>query len=103
MRGGLIVAGGLCLLYSGPFNDNSADRTVAVYFFVQSDEQWQRQAALDASNSGAGDDFGPLDPDLNANVNTLVVGARVENSSATGINGDRSNNSALCSGAVYMY
>jgi hypothetical protein len=39
---------------------------------------------------------------LSADGNTLAVGATGENSNATGIGGDQTNNSASA-GAVYLY
>ena len=33
----------------------------------------------------------------------MAVGARAERSSATGVNGDESNNAAVSAGAVYLY
>jgi hypothetical protein len=40
---------------------------------------------------------------LAADGSTLAVGARGEDSSATGINGNQADNSASNSGAVYLY
>lgn len=55
-----------------------------------------------ASNTGAFDYFSQSVA-LSADGNTLVVGAQHEDSSATGINGDQTDNSAEASGAVYVY
>ena len=40
---------------------------------------------------------------LSADGNTLAVGAVGERSSATGINGDQTDNSVSRAGAVYLY
>jgi hypothetical protein len=40
---------------------------------------------------------------LSADGNTLAVGALYEDSNATGIGGDQTNNSASNAGAVYLY
>jgi hypothetical protein len=40
---------------------------------------------------------------LSADGNTLAVGAVNESSSATGVNGDQSDNNAQQAGAVYLY
>lgn len=40
---------------------------------------------------------------LSGDSNTLAVGAVWEDSTATGIAGDQTNNEALASGAVYLY
>ncbi len=57
------------------------------------------QAYLKASNSEADDDFGfvAIDGD------TLVVTARAEDSSASGVNGNQNDNAAVDSGAAYVF
>jgi len=72
----------------------------AVYVFVRSGVVWSQQAYIKASNTGSVDRFGQsmaLDGD------TLVVGAHLEDSSATGVDGDASDNSAANSGAAYVF
>lgn len=59
-------------------------------------------AYLKASNAGAGDGFG-YSVSLSTDGARLAVGAYHETSSATGIDGDQADNSALNSGAVYVY
>ncbi len=92
---------------NGDQNDNSAGGSGAVYVFVRSDGVWQQQAYVKASNSGGdssgfGDRFGTA-VSLSADGNTLAVGAPTEDSAATGINGDQTDNSADGSGAVYVF
>jgi hypothetical protein len=53
-----------------------------------------------ATNTDARDQFGSS---IAMWGNTLVVGAYLENSNATGIDGDQTDNSAINSGAVYIY
>jgi hypothetical protein len=53
-----------------------------------------------ASNTGTNDRFGVS---LARSGDTLVVGAPVEASNATGVNGDQSDDSALRAGAVYVF
>jgi trimeric autotransporter adhesin len=55
-----------------------------------------------ASNTGAGDEFG-WSVALSADGDTLAVGAPLEDSNATGVNGDGANNDASNSGAVYVF
>ena len=55
-----------------------------------------------ASNTQSSDSFGQS-LELSADGSTLAVGAWGEDSNATGINGDQSNNSASASGAVYIF
>jgi len=61
---------------------------------------WSQQAYLKPANTDPVDGFGvsvALDGD------TLVVGASLEDSNAVGINGDGGDNSAVDSGAVYVF
>src|SRR5690606_35869461 len=85
----------------GDQTDNSLNNAGATYVFVRNEEEeWSQQAYLKASNSGEGDQFGrsvAIDGD------TLVVGVSGEDSSATGVNGAQSDNSALDSGAAYVF
>jgi len=81
--------------------NNDALGAGAVYVF-HSDAAgtWVQEAYLKASNTGAGRAFGhsiALDGD------TLVVGAHLEDSAATGINGDETDTSAVDAGAVYVF
>ncbi|MFN0301807.1 MAG: integrin [Burkholderiales bacterium] len=82
--------------------DNSAGSAGAVYVFVRSGTTWQQQAYIKASNTERGDAFGGALA-LNGDGNTLAVGARFESSNATGINGNQANNTALSSGAAYVF
>jgi hypothetical protein len=81
----------------GGETDNSGDDAGAVYVFTRVDSIWTQQAFLKASNAGKDDDFGysvALDGD------TMVVGARYEDSSA---DGGESDNSARFAGAAYVF
>ena len=75
----------------------------AAYVFTRAATVWTQQAYLKPSNTGAGDDFGAYGLALSADGNTLAVGADGEDSAATGINGDQTDNSAVDSGAVYTF
>lgn len=80
--------------------DNSAPGAGAAYVFVRHGDTWSQQAYLKASNTNAADNFGwsvAIDGD------TIVVGAYREDSSATGVNGNQGDNSALGSGAAYVF
>lgn len=80
--------------------NNSATDSGAAYVFVRSGGMWSQQAYLKASNTGAGDWFGYA---VAVSGDTIVVGARFEDSSATGVNGDGTNNNASNSGAAYIF
>jgi hypothetical protein len=92
----------------GNQTDNSAGRggstsgSGAVYVFIRSGGSWSQQAYVKASNTDAFDDFGSSIA-LSGDGNTLAVGARGEDSSATGINDNQADNSASGSGAVYVF
>ena len=86
----------------GDQNDNSAERSGAVYVFSRVGGDWSQQAYLKASNSEDADQFG-IRVNLSATGNTLAVGASGEDSDATGIDGNQSDNSAEDAGAVYVF
>lgn len=96
-------------------NGNQADRSIpeagAVYVFTRTGTTWSQQAYIKPSNTGqaaVGDGFAEGDQfgysiALSADGNTLAVGAIGEDSNATGINGDQTNNAANQSGATYVF
>ncbi|VAW69791.1 hypothetical protein MNBD_GAMMA09-635, partial [hydrothermal vent metagenome] len=86
---------------NGDQTDNSALQSGAVYLYSRSGSSWSQQAYIKASNTEASDYFGWA-LSLSADGNTLAVGAYREDSNASGINGDQSDNSAAQSGAVYL-
>ncbi len=86
-------------------SDNSAAESGAVYMFTRSGTSWSQLAYIKASNTDIGDQFG-YKVRLSSDGNTLAVAARKEDSNATGISTDgtgEANNSALESGAVYIF
>ncbi|WP_051284422.1 beta strand repeat-containing protein [Desulforegula conservatrix] len=84
----------------GNQSDNSASNSGAAYVFVRSGTSWSQEAYLKASNTGAGDGFGDS---IAVSGDTIVVGANNEDSSAIGIDGNQSDNSALNSGSAYVF
>jgi hypothetical protein len=92
----------------GDQNDNSCPSAGAVYLFRFDGTDWAQTAYVKASNSDGGffgilgDAFGE-DVALSADGSTLAVGAGGEESLATGIGGDQSDNSNYGSGAAYVY
>ena len=95
---------------NGNQDDDSIPQAGAVYVFVRAGNTWSQQAYLKASNTGrkgAGDDiegdqFG-FSVALSGDGNTLAVGAISEDSASKGINGDQADDSAVSSGAVYVF
>jgi trimeric autotransporter adhesin len=85
---------------NGNQNDNSAASAGAAYVFVRDGTNWSQQAYLKASNTEAGDWFGWS---VAISGNTIVVGALSEDSGATGVNGNQSDNSATVAGAAYVF
>lgn len=81
-------------------NDNAVD-SGAVYVFSHS-HPWEQQAYIKASNVGASDKFG-ISLALSQDGAKLAVGAHWEDSATTGINGVQSDDSAIDSGAVYVF
>ena len=59
-----------------------------------------QQAYLKASNTNPEDTFG--EP-VAASGDTIVVGASSEDSNASGVNGEQSNNNAMNAGAAYVF
>ena len=62
--------------------------------------QLAQEAYVKASNTGASDRFGSS---VALSGDTLAVGAYLEDSNATGIGGNQTNDSAVDSGAVYLF
>ncbi len=85
---------------NGNQSDNTAPQAGAAYVFVRSGSSWTQQAYLKGSNTEAGDRFGIR---LAISGDTALVGAFGEDSSATGVNGNQSDNSASNSGAAYVF
>mgnify|MGYP001570383291 FL=1 len=81
---------------------SSEDGSGAAYVFAFEGLGGGQLSVVKASNSDEGDAF-PEDLALSGDGSVLVVGADHEDSAATGINGDQSDNSAVNSGAVYDY
>jgi FG-GAP repeat protein len=63
---------------------------------------WRQTAYLKAQSAGDGDQFGYAVA-VSADGNTLAVGAPMENSGSTGINGNQADESADDAGAVYVF
>jgi hypothetical protein len=85
---------------NGDQRNNDAPYSGAAYVFVREGITWTQQAYLKASNTGAYDWFGYS---VSISGDTIVVGASQEDSNATGVNGDQSNNDASNSGAAYVF
>jgi trimeric autotransporter adhesin len=87
---------------NGDESDASAPSAGAAYVFVRVGASWAQQAYLKASNTDPFDRFGAAVA-ISADGDRLAVGAFLEDSAATGVDGDESDDSAGSSGAVYVF
>ena len=85
---------------NGDQANNSALEAGSAYVFVRSGTTWTQEAYLKASNTDADDQFGYS---VAIAGDTIVVGAPGEDSNATTVNGDQTNNSAFAAGAAYVF
>jgi hypothetical protein len=99
---GAIGESGAATGVGGNQADNSASGAGAVYAFTCSTGVWSQQAYVKASNTDLFDEFG-FSVAVSGDGNTLVVGAAEEDSAATGIGGNQTDNSAGGAGAVYVF
>jgi hypothetical protein len=80
----------------------------AAFVFVRNGTNWSQQAYLKTSNAegtppfpqGPGDEFGQK---VAVSGDTVVVSTPFEDSNATGVNGNQTNNNAGLSGAAYVF
>jgi uncharacterized repeat protein (TIGR01451 family) len=80
--------------------DTSAPGSGAAYVYASAGGVWGLQGYLKASNTDAQDQFGWS---VAVSGDTVAVGAIGEDSNATGINGDQTNNLLSNSGAAYVF
>lgn len=81
--------------------DNSVPDSGAAYIFIRDKHDiWSQQAYMKASNSDMGDEFGGS---VAIHGDTVVIGASLEDSSATLIDGDQLDNRNLDSGSAYIF
>ena len=89
---------------TGVGGDEASDAVAdsgALYLFARTAATWEQEAYIKASNTEAGDRFGESVA-LSADGRRVAVGAFFEDSAATGVNGDETDNTATDSGAVYV-
>ncbi len=73
----------------------------AVYVFRRMDgSDWEQSAYVKAVNTDARDEFGGA---VALSDTDIAIGARYEDSSANGVDGEQNDDSALDSGAVYIF
>jgi len=86
----------------GDQSNDTVSAAGAVYMFRRSGETWTQEAYVKASNPRLSASFGN-NIALSADGATLAVGAPLEPSSATGIDGDQNAGGAPDAGAVYVF
>ena len=85
---------------NGDQNDNSALKAGAAYVFVRNGTSWSQQAYLKASNTE------PVTVSVvrwRSPATQWSSGRPIEDSNATGVNGDQGDNSAATAGAAYVF
>ncbi len=85
---------------NGDQDNDDAQDSGAVYVFRRSGTDWTQEAYIKASNTDASDQFGIS---IALSGDTLAVGAYLEDSAATGIDGDQDRDDVSGSGAVYVF
>ena len=85
---------------NGDGSNNNEFESGASYLFSRAGNQWFETAYIKASNTGAGDNFGVA---VALDQHNIFVGAHLEDSSSTGINGSQDNDDSSGSGAVYIF
>jgi len=84
--------------FGGDESDNSALETGAAYVFVRELGNWRQLVYIKASNPEAGDGFGTS---VAISGQDIAIGAPSEDSGASGVDADQTNNFAPGAGAVY--
>ncbi len=79
------------------------DERGAVYLFINSGSGWNQQAYIKAPDTDVGDEFSRYGISLSSDGDILAIGAHLEDSNATGINGDYTDDTRTGAGAVYLY
>ncbi|USH01744.1 FG-GAP repeat protein [Grimontia kaedaensis] len=87
---------------NGDESNNSSSNSGAVYLYRKSNSTWIKEAYIKPNVVNNEDEFGRAIA-LSSDGNTLVVTAPNEDSNASGVNGDDTNNSRARSGAVYIF
>jgi trimeric autotransporter adhesin len=87
---------------NGDQEDHSLEQAGAAYLFTRSGNTWTQKSYIKAPNTDLQDRFARA-LGLDETGDTLVIGAYRESSNAKAVNGNKDDNSAEASGAVYVY
>ncbi|MCB1087666.1 MAG: hypothetical protein KDM63_11520, partial [Verrucomicrobiae bacterium] len=85
---------------NGDDTNDSVPASGAAYVFVWNGTTWTQQAYVKASNTGNGDQFAES---VALSGDSLLVGAKFEDSTASGVGGDESDNTGTGVGAAYLF
>jgi hypothetical protein len=99
---GDLIAVGAPLEDSSPQGEDTVSAAGAVYMFRRTGASWQQEAFLKASNPRQSASFGN-NVALSLDGTRLAVGAPLEPSPSTGIDGDQTSSAAPDAGAVYVF
>ncbi len=88
------------VLIDGAEDNNDDFFSGAAYVYRRAGASWTQEAFVKPSNTPQTGQFGFS---VDVSGDSLVVGAPVESSNATGINGNQLDISANASGAVYVF
>ncbi len=109
-----LSADGATLVVGAPYEDggaagvggdpssNATSNAGAAYVFTRTGATWTQQAYVKATNPGVNDLFGSTVA-LDDSGTWLAVAATMEDSAATGVDGDQAGDAASNSGAVYVF
>jgi uncharacterized repeat protein (TIGR01451 family) len=97
MFGTSVAISGDMLVVGAPHEHE--DNLGAAYTFVRNGTAWSQDTLLKASNSTVTGTFGNA---VSVSNGTVIAGG-LDNSNATGVNGDESNTLAMNSGAAYIF
>ena len=101
--GTAVAVSGDTVVVGVPVEDASlepANQSSAAFVYFRNSTIWTQQARLKGSNTERFDEFGTT---VAVSGDTAVVGAYMEASNATGINGNQADNSAIGAGAAYVF
>jgi|GEM_PF-1468565 len=81
-------------------NADGCDDSGAAYVYERVNGVWTQTALLKPSNTGAGDEFGIT---VSVDGDIIAVGSRLEDSCASTIDGDETDNNCSSAGAAYIF
>jgi trimeric autotransporter adhesin len=93
---------GNTLVCGAPGEDSLKSNAGAAWVFRRAGTTWSEEARLKASNADVDDQFGATVA-IDGTGSNIMVGTPLEDSNASGVGGDETDNSAMDSGAVYEW